>query len=60
MGTAYSIHGRTQDCKVLVEKSEGKGPLWRLRCTEYDNIRMQLKETGWMSTGLIRIRIGTW
>jgi len=30
-GTAYSIHVRTQERRVLVEKSEAKGPLRRLR-----------------------------
>jgi hypothetical protein len=33
--------------RLLVGKSEGKGPLGRPRCRWVDNIRMDLGEVGW-------------
>ena len=33
--------------RVLVEKPEGKRPLWKLRCGWEDNIKMDLQEVGW-------------
>ena len=32
--------------RVLVEKPEGRRPLWRPRCRWVDNIRMDLQEVG--------------
>jgi hypothetical protein len=34
-------------CKVLVGKPEGRRPLRRPRCRQEDEIRMDLRETGW-------------
>jgi hypothetical protein len=33
--------------KILVGKPEGKTPLGRPRCRWVDNIKMDLRETGW-------------
>jgi hypothetical protein len=33
--------------KILVEKHEGKRPLRRCKCRWEDNVRMDLRETGW-------------
>jgi hypothetical protein len=33
--------------RILVGKPEGKRPLGRPRCTWVDNVKMDLKETGW-------------
>jgi len=33
--------------KILLEKTEGKRSLPRPRCRWVDNIRVDLKETGW-------------
>jgi hypothetical protein len=45
--------------KILVGKPEGKKPLERPRRRWMDNIRMDLKEIGWMWTEFIWFRIGT-
>jgi hypothetical protein len=34
-------------CRILVGKSEGKRPLGRPRCRWVNNIKMDLRETGW-------------
>jgi hypothetical protein len=45
---------------ILVRKPEGKRPLRRFRCRWEDNIRIDLRETGWeLWTGCIWLRIGT-
>jgi hypothetical protein len=33
--------------RILVEKPEGKSALGRPRCRRVDNIKMDLRETGW-------------
>jgi hypothetical protein len=38
--------------RILVEKPEGKRPLGRPRCRWEDNIRMDLRKTGWGWYGL--------
>jgi hypothetical protein len=37
--------------RVLVEKSEGKGQLGRLRCRWEDGFRMDLRDIGWGGGG---------
>jgi len=47
VGGACSTHGRIEKCiKILVGKTEGKGPLWRFRRRWEYNIRMYLRERG--------------
>jgi hypothetical protein len=49
-------------CSILVEKTEGKRPLGRPRRRSVNNIKMDLRETGWDGAdwiGLIWLRIGT-
>jgi hypothetical protein len=47
-------------CRILVGKPEGKRPLGKPRRRWEDNIRMDLREIGWLVwTGLIGLRIGT-
>jgi hypothetical protein len=47
MGRTYSMHGEMRNAyKILVGKSEGKGPLRRPRCRWEDNIKMNCKEIG--------------
>jgi hypothetical protein len=43
--------------RILVRKLEGRRPLGRPRCRWVDNIKMDLRETGWI--GFIWLRIGT-
>jgi hypothetical protein len=48
--------------RILAEKPEGKRPLGRPRRRWVNNIKMDLRETGWDGmdwTGLIWFRIGT-
>jgi hypothetical protein len=40
-------HWRALVCRILVAKSEGKGPLETSRRRCVDNIRMDLRETEW-------------
>jgi hypothetical protein len=48
MGRAYSTHwGKRNSYRILVGKSEGKRPLRRPSRTLEDNIKMDLRETGW-------------
>jgi hypothetical protein len=42
---------------ILVPKPEGKKPLVRPRHRWNGNIRMDLREMGWVWTGFIRLRI---
>jgi len=46
---------------IMVGKSEGKRPLGRPRRKWEDNIKMDLRERGWVSvwTEFIWVRIGT-
>jgi hypothetical protein len=50
MRNAYSI---------LIGKSEGKRPLGKHRHRWEDNIRIDLRETGNLLTGIIRRKLGT-
>jgi hypothetical protein len=46
--------------RILAGKLEGKRPLGKSRCRWMDNIKMKLREMGWVvRTGLIWLRIGT-
>jgi len=48
MGGAYITYGRSEKCiQYFIGKPEGKRPLGRPWCIWEDNIRMDLKETGW-------------
>jgi hypothetical protein len=48
MGRAYStIGGREDRVYIFGGKPEGKRPLGRLRCRWVDNIKIDLRETGW-------------
>jgi hypothetical protein len=38
---------RRNACRILVGKPEGKRPLGRPRCRWVNNIKMDLRETGW-------------
>jgi hypothetical protein len=38
---------KTNAYRILVEKPEGKRPLGRLRRMWVDNVKMDLRETGW-------------
>jgi hypothetical protein len=60
-GCSCSTNGATRNAyRILVGKPEGKRPLGRPRRREMDNIKMDLREIGWVAwTGLIWLRIGT-
>jgi hypothetical protein len=48
MGRACSTNGENRNaCRVLVGKPEGKRPLERQRRRWVDNIKINLRETGW-------------
>jgi hypothetical protein len=48
MGRACSTNGEKRNAyRILVGKPEGKRPLGRPRRRWEDNIRMDLRETGW-------------
>jgi hypothetical protein len=61
MGRAYSTHGaKSNACRILLETTEGKGPLGRHRYKWEDNIKMDFRDVGWdMRAGFIWFRIGT-
>jgi hypothetical protein len=39
--------------RILVGKPEGKRPLGRLRCRRVDNIKINLREVGWVGMNCI-------
>jgi hypothetical protein len=44
--------------RVLVVRPEGKEKTWKTRCIWEDNIKVDLREVGWVAlTGLIWIRV---
>jgi hypothetical protein len=48
MGSTCSTNGEKRNAyRILVGKPEGKTPLRRLRCRWVDNIKIDLRETGW-------------
>jgi hypothetical protein len=48
MDRACSTNGAKRSaCRILVGELEGKKPLGRLRRRWVDNIKMDLRETGW-------------
>jgi hypothetical protein len=48
MGRACSTNGEKRHAyRILVGKPQGKGPLGRLKRRWVDNIKMDLRETGW-------------
>jgi hypothetical protein len=42
-------------CSIFVGKPEGKRLLWRLRCRQEDNIRMDVREIGWEDVDWIHL-----
>jgi hypothetical protein len=48
-GHVAQIRKKRNVCRILVAKPKGRGPLGRPRCRWVDNIKMDLKETGWSS-----------
>jgi hypothetical protein len=61
MGRACSTNGEKRNgYRILVGKPEGKRPLGRPRRRWEDNIKMDLRDIGWVvRTGLIWLRIVT-
>jgi hypothetical protein len=63
MDGACSTNGEKRNAyRIFVGKPEEKRPLGRPRRRWVDNIRMDLRETGWYGVdwiGLIWLRIGT-
>jgi hypothetical protein len=54
MGRAYCTNGGKRNaCRILVGKPEGKRPIGRSSCKWVDNIKMDLRETGWGGTDWI-------
>jgi hypothetical protein len=54
MGRAYSTNGKkTNSCRILVGKSQGKRPLGRQARRRVDNIKMDLRKIGWDGMGWI-------
>jgi hypothetical protein len=48
MGRASSTHGeKSNTCRILVRKPEGKTPLGSPRRRWEDNIKLDLREIGW-------------
>jgi hypothetical protein len=48
--------GKGRDvCRILVQRPEGKIPLWRPRCRWEDNIKMDLREMGIDGANWIRL-----
>jgi hypothetical protein len=48
MGRSCSMHGEKKEAyRILVGTTGGKRPLGRPRCKWKDNIKMNLRETGW-------------
>jgi hypothetical protein len=59
IGKVFRAHGeRMTMYRILVGKPEGKRPLGRPSHTWVYNIKMDLKETGVVWTGLMWLRIG--
>jgi hypothetical protein len=49
MGRACSTNGEKRNSYgILVGKPEGKRPLGRARCSWVDNIKIDLREIGWV------------
>jgi hypothetical protein len=42
------MEAKRNACRILVGKPEGKRPLGRPRCRWVDNIKMDLREIGWV------------
>jgi hypothetical protein len=60
MSRPCSTNEKRNAYRIFVGKPEGKGPLGRLRRSWKDNMKMDLREIGWVTwTGLIWLRIGT-
>jgi hypothetical protein len=56
MGGACSTNGEKRNAyRILVGKPEGKRPLGRPRCRRVDNIKMDLRKTGWDGVDWIAI-----
>jgi hypothetical protein len=56
MGRACSRNGeKSNACRLLVGKSEGKRPLGQPRCRWVGNIKMGLREMGWNGMDWINV-----
>jgi hypothetical protein len=56
MGRVYSTNGeRSNACRILVGKPEGKRPLGKPRRRWVDNIKMDVREVGWDGRDLIDV-----
>jgi hypothetical protein len=56
MGRACSTYGeKSNACRILVEKPEGKRPIGRTRCKWEDNITMDFRVTEWAYVGWIHL-----
>jgi hypothetical protein len=54
MSRACSTNGEKRNtCRILVGKPEGKRPLGRPKSKSVDNIKIDLRETGWGGMGWI-------
>jgi hypothetical protein len=59
-GNVARIVAKRNAYRILMGKPEGKTSLGRPRCRWVNNIKMELRHTGWVVwTGLIWLRIGT-
>jgi hypothetical protein len=60
MGGACSTNGEKRNAyRILVRKTDAKRPLGGPSRRWVDNIKMDIREIGWMWIGLIWLRIGT-
>jgi hypothetical protein len=54
IGKACNTHGEKWNaCRILMRTSEGRRPLRSPRLKWVDNIKMDLRETGWSGMGWI-------
>jgi hypothetical protein len=52
------IREKRNASRILVGKPEGKKKLGRPTCRWQDNVKMNVREVGWVWTGLIKLKIG--
>jgi hypothetical protein len=54
-GHVARIREKRNACRIMVRKKEGKRPLGRPRRRWVDNIKMDLRETGWDGVDWINV-----